>query len=138
MPNDEEIDFDQAKPLKLTADVSPEKTIAFFSGEEENPLQLKDVDEAWMKEFSEMLTELDALSKLVEMRKADLKRIAKGEDQLIRGKCMALFKTVKGRASFDKDRFIKDKIGKPTEQDIKDYTSFGDPSVRFEGIRHLT
>jgi hypothetical protein len=137
MSGQEEIDFDQAKPLKLVAEVNAEKTVNFFKGDTDNPLQMKDVDEAWMADFSEMLQDLDQLSKLVEMKKIDLKRIANGAEMLQRGKYVGMFKTTKGRTTFDRDRFIKDKIGKPTEQDLREYSSQGEPVIRFEGIRKL-
>jgi hypothetical protein len=133
----EEIDFEQARPVKLIVDVSPEKTVAFFKGEEENPLQLSDVDEAWMKEFSELLQELDHLSKLVEMKKLDLKRIAKGEETLQRGKFVALFKTIKGRRTVRWEDYVKSQIKNIPEAELAPYIKEGEPSVRFDGIKEL-
>lgn len=130
-------DLEDAVPVKLVADVSPEKIVAFFGASEDNPLQAKDITEEDLASLSSLMLELDSLSKLVEMKKADLKRVAGGSDTLQRGKYLAIFKTVKGRSSFDHKRFIADKIGKPTEEDMKQYSSQGEPSVRFEGIRRL-
>jgi hypothetical protein len=135
---DEEVDFEAAKPVKLVADVTPEKTVAFFGGAlEDSPLDLKDVDEKWMLDFSELLTEFDAMSKLVEMKKLELKKLAKGAEMLQRGRAVALFKTVKGRVTVDWQGYVKGQIKSIPPAELEPFTKRGEESVRFEGIKVL-
>lgn len=133
----EEVDFEAAKPVKLVADVTPAKTVAFFGKEEESPLDLQDVDEKWMLEFSELLQEFDHLSKLVEMKKSDLKKLAKGAEMLQRGRCVALFKAVKGRVTVDWQGYVKAQLKNIPQSELEPYTKRGEESCRFEGIKVL-
>jgi hypothetical protein len=132
MPNDEEIDFDQAKPLKLAAEVSPEKIVDFFKGEESNPMQPKEITEEILKRLYENLEEAAQLAKLIEMDKKDLKELAAGLESVQKGGYVAFFKEVKGRKSVKWEKLAKDMIGKLSEDDLKKYTEEGEPSIRLE------
>jgi hypothetical protein len=85
----------------------------------------------------ENMQELDQLKKLVEMDKKDLKELAGESETVQRGKFVALFKKVKGRKSVDWEKLSKDMIGKLSEADLEKYTSEGEPSIRFDGIKRL-
>lgn len=135
--NEDDSELEAAKPLVIQHVPDTKKIVAFFGGSEDNPLQAAEVTEKDLEELSGLMLELDALTKLVEMKKSDLKRIANGAETLQRGNFVALFKTTKGRSTFDNKRFIADKIGKLTEDDIKKYSAIGDPVIKFEGIRRL-
>ena len=63
---EEEIDFDQAKPLKLAAEVSPEKTAAFFKGEEQTKLQPREITEELLARLYDNMQEAEMLAKLIE------------------------------------------------------------------------
>jgi len=133
---DEEVDFDQAKPLKLAAEVSPEKTVKFFQGEEANPLQPKELTEDLLSKYYDASLELDLLAKQVEMMKKDIKELGKGVETIQKGKFIAMFKEAKGRRTVEWDRLAKDLIGKLSDEDIAKYTKQGEPSVRLE-VRKL-
>mgnify|MGYP001570319842 CR=1 FL=1 len=132
----DEIDFEKAVPMKLAAEVSPEKTTAFFHGEEVTPLHPKELTEELLAKYYDAALELDLLSKQVEMMKLDIKELGKGVETVQKGKYIAIFKAVKGRTSFNFKRFVKDKIGDITEADTEKYADVGDPSVRLE-VRKL-
>ena len=129
---EEEIDFDKAKPLKLAAEVNPEKTVAFFKGEEKNKLQPSEITEELLARLYDNMQEAEQLAKLIEMDKRDLRELGKGLETVIKGKYVCVFKTVKGRKSFDFKKYVKDKIGAITEEDEEKYSDTGEPSVRLE------
>ena len=132
MSDQEEIDFTQAKPLKLAHEADPAKIAKFFAGEEANPIQPKEITEEILARLYENMQEADHLAKLIEMDKKDVKELGKGLENVIKGKYMACFKTVKGRKSVKWDKLAKDMIGNLTDADMEKYTEFGDESVRLE------
>lgn len=132
MSAQEEIDFEQAKPLKLAAEVNPEKTVAFFAGEEKTKLQPAEISEELLARLYDNMQEAEQLAKLIEMDKKDLRELGKGMETVIKGKYVCTFKTVKGRKSFDFKKYVKDKIGPITEEDEEKYSDTGEPSVRLE------
>jgi len=132
MPDSEEIDFDQAKPVKLVAEVSPEKTVAFFAGAEKTRLDPKEITEELLARVYDNMAEAEMLAKLIEQDKKDLRELGKGLETIIKGKYVCAFKTVKGRKSFDFKKYVKDKIGAITEEDEEKYSDTGEPSVRLE------
>lgn len=129
---DQEIDFDQAKPVKLAAEVSPEKTVAFFKGEEQNPLQPKELTEEILARLYENMQEAAHLAKLIEMDKKDVKELCRGMETAQKGKFIAILKPVKGRRSMNWEKLCKAKIGKLTDEDIEKYSDESDPTVRLE------
>ena len=131
MPS-EEIDFDQAKPLKLAHEPDPAKIVKFFEGEEQTPIHPKEITEQMLADLYDNLQELDHLSKLVEMQKKDIKELGKGSENIAKGAYVACFKTVKGRKSVKWERLAKDMIGTLTDADLSKYTEQGDESVRLE------
>jgi hypothetical protein len=134
---DEEVDFDAAKPIKLSHVPDTDKIVKFFAKEEDNPIKPKEVTEEMLSRLYENMQELDQLKKLVEMDKKDLKELAGESETVQRGKFVALFKKVKGRKSVDWEKLSKDMIGKLSEADLEKYTSEGEPSIRFDGIKRL-
>ncbi len=134
---DEEIDFDQAKPINLQAEVTPEKTKAFFAGEKESPLQPKEITEEMLSKYFEMSQELDHLSKLVEMMRLDIKSLGKGGETIQRGKFVAMLKKVSGRKTMNWKRLVKELVGELSEADTEKYQEIGDESIRLE-VRKLS
>ena len=131
MPS-EEIDFDQAKPIKLAHEADPSKIVKFFEGEEPSPIQPKEITEEILARLYDNMQEAEQLAKLIEMDKKDVKELGKGLENVIKGKYIACFKTVKGRKSVKWEKLAKDMIGKLTDADLEKYTEFGDESVRLE------
>ena len=131
MPS-EEIDFDQAKPIKLAHEADPAKIVKFFEGEEPNKLQPKEITEELLARLYDNMEEAKQLATLIEMDKKDLKELGKGIENIIKGKYIASFKTVKGRKSVKWDKLAKDMIGKLTDADLEKYTEQGEESVRLE------
>ena len=131
MPS-EEIDFDQAKPVKLAHEADPAKIVKFFEGEESSPIQPKEITEELLARLYDNMEEAKQLATLIEMDKKDLKELGKGVENIIKGKYIASFKTVKGRKSVKWDKLAKDMIGKLTDADLEKYTEQGEESVRLE------
>jgi hypothetical protein len=132
MSASDEVDFEAAKPVKLAAEVNPEKTVNFFKGDPSNPLQPKEITEELLARLYENMQEADHLAKLIEQDKKDVKELGRGLETIIKGKYIAMFKTVKGRTTFNFKKFVKDKIGEITEEDNEKYADVGEPSVRLE------
>jgi hypothetical protein len=130
--NDEEVDFDKAKPVKLVAEVNPEKTVKFFAGEEQSKLQPKEITEELLARLYDNMQEAEMLAKLIEQDKKDVKELGRGSETIIKGKYIATFKTVKGRKSFNFEKYVKDKIGAISEAEEEQYSDVGEPSVRLE------
>lgn len=128
----EEIDFDQAKPIKVAAEMSPEATVAFFKGEEQTPLHPKEITEELLARLYDNMEEARQLALLIEMDKKDLKELGTGVENVVKGKYVASFKVVKGRKSIKWEKLAKDMIGKLTESDLEKYTEVGEESVRLE------
>ena len=131
MPANEEveIDFDAAKPIKLAAEVSPEKTVAFFRGEEQTPLHPKEITEAMAARLFENLEEEKHLKHLIEMDKKDIKDLAKDQTNIIVGKYVLLLTHKKGQRKVNWAKLSKDLIGKISDEDLDKYTEEGEPSV---------
>lgn len=125
-------DFDNAKPIQLASEVSPEKTVAFFKNEEPNPLQPKEVTEELLARLYDNMQEAEHLAKLIEMDKKDIKELCAGVESVQKGKFIAFLKPVKGRKSVKWERLAKDLIGKLSDADLAKYTEEGEPSVRLE------
>ena len=132
----EEIDFEAAKPVKLAAEVTPEKIVEFFKGDEVTPLHPKEITEELLKRLYENMEEAKMLALLIEQDKTDLKELGKGLENVAKGKYIACFKTVKGRKSVKWEKLAKDMIGKLSEADLERYTDVGEESTRLE-IRKL-
>lgn len=127
-----EVDFENAKPIKLAAEVSPGKTVEFFKNEELTPLHPKEITEEILARLYDNMQEAEHLAKLIQMDKKDLKELGRGLENVQKGKYIACFKTVKGRKSINWEKLAKDMIGKLTESDLEKYTETGEESVRLE------
>lgn len=128
----EEIDFDQAKPLKVSKETPAEEVVKFFKGEEQTPLHPKEITEELLARLYDNLEEARMLALLIEQDKKDLKELGKGLENICKGKYVASFKTVKGRKSVKWEKLAKDMIGKLSEADLEKYTETGEESVRLE------
>lgn len=126
---EEEIDFDQAKPLKLAAEVSPEKTVEFFSREQSTPLQPKEITEEIVARLYENLEEAKQLATLIEMDKKDIKELAKDQTTITVGKYVVMLTRKKGQRKVKWDKLAKDLIGKISDADLERYTDESDGSV---------
>ena len=129
MSDSTEIDFEGAKPIKLAAEVSPEKTVAFFRGEEQTPLHPKEITEAMAARLFENLEEKKHLDHLIEMDKADIKDLAKDQTNIIVGKYVLLLTHKKGQRKVNWAKLSKDLIGKISDEDLDKYTEEGESSV---------
>lgn len=134
--SDEEIDFEKAKPVKVAAEVSPEKTVAFFQGEESNPLQPKELTEELLARLYENMQEAEHLAKLIEMSKKDVKELCRGVETTQKGKYVVILKQVKGRRTVNWKKLTKAMIGDLKDEDLEKYSDEGELSVRLE-IRKL-
>jgi hypothetical protein len=128
----EEIDFENAKPVKLVHEADPAKIVKFFEGEEQTPIHPKEITEQMLADLYDNLQELDHLSKLVEMQKKDIKELGKGSENIAKGKYVACFKTVKGSKSVKWEKFCKAMIGEIKDSDLEKYTEESEPSTRLE------
>lgn len=131
MENDE-IDFEQAKPVKVAQEVSPEKTVAFFSGDVVSPLHPKELTEEILARLYDNMQEADHLAKLIEMDKRDVKELCRGMETVQKGKFVAILKTVNGRKTVNWQKLVKDMIKNVSDEELAKYTDEGDPSVRLE------
>ena len=129
MSDSTEIDFEGAKPVKLASEVSPEKTVAFFKGEEQTPLHPKEITEELAARLFENLEEKKHLDHLIEMDKADIKNLAKDQTNIIVGKYVLLLTHKKGQRKVNWAKLAKDLIGKISDEDLDKYTEEGEPSV---------
>jgi hypothetical protein len=136
MPNEEEIDFDKAKPIKLAHEADVEKMVGFFSKEEPNKLQPKEITEELLQRLYENMEEAKHLATLIDMDKNDLKELGRGLENVAKGKYVAMFKTVKGRKSVDWEAYAKSQIKNIPGEELAPYTKESEPSVRLE-IRKL-
>jgi hypothetical protein len=136
MPNEEEIDFDKAKPIKLAHEADVEKMVGFFSKEEPNKLQPKVITEELLQRLYENMEEAKHLATLIDMDKNDLKELGRGLENVAKGKYVAMFKTVKGRKSVDWEAYAKSQIKNIPGEELAPYTKESEPSVRLE-IRKL-
>lgn len=132
----DEIDFESAKPIQLAAEVSPEKTVQFFSGDKETPLHPKEITESMLAKLYENLADLEQLSKLTTMMKNDIKELGRGLENVQKGKYIAMFKVVKGRRSVNWQRLTKALIGDLKDEDLEKYSEEGETTTRLE-IRRL-
>jgi hypothetical protein len=135
MTNDD-VDFESAKPVKMAAEVNPEKTIAFFKGEESNPIQPKELTEEFLERLYENMRDAEHLAKLIEMGKKDVKELCRGMETTQKGKYVVLLKPVKGRKTVNWKKLTKALIGDLKDEDLEKYSEEGEPSVRLE-IRKL-
>ena len=120
-------ELDDAIPL-----TPAEKAVSLFKGEEQTPLHPKEITESLLARLYDNMEEAKQLATLIEMDKKDLKELGKGIENIIKGKYIASFKTVKGRKSVKWDKLAKDMIGKLTDADLEKYTEQGEESVRLE------
>jgi len=125
----DEIDLEAAKPVKLISEVSPEKTVEFFSREEPNKLMPKEITEEMLARLYENLEEQKQLAHLIEMDKKDVKELAKDATTLTVGKYIVLLTHKKGQRKVKWDKLAKDLIGKISDADLDKYTEESDGSV---------
>lgn len=128
----DEIDFDQAKPLKIVKETTAEEVVKFFKGEEQTPLHPKEITEEMLARLYDNLEEARMLALLIEQDKKDLKELGRGSENIVKGKYVASFKVVKGRKAVRWEKLARDMIGKLSPADLEKYTETGEESVRLE------